>query len=202
MGPGQRYDPVIKVFTEKGKLLLEFMGNDFIENDEYHKKMLHGIQVFSGDIDGDGIDEIVATTPHVRSYRSYFMTFDFDGRTMAPKCSKWFCIYYSKSCVYGSNAAVGDVNGDGIDEIVVAPGPDHRAVAELQVLKKNGARLTKMIPFKTRYGLSITTADINGDGKDEILATPGIGETREYGTVKAFDMTGDEKEINLRPYLK
>jgi membrane protease YdiL (CAAX protease family) len=201
MGPGQRYRPVIRVFTDKGKLLLEFQANDFIKNDEYHKEMLHGVQVSSGDIDGDGIDEIVAAPPRLRLYRTYFMTVDFNG-AMEPKRSRWFCVYFSRGSLYGINTALGDVNGDGIDEIVAGPGPYYKATADLQVLENNGGVLLKMLPFDTHYGLSVATADINGDGVSEILATPGIGEERAAGVIKLLDLGGATREMDLRRYLR
>jgi membrane protease YdiL (CAAX protease family) len=202
MGPGQGYYPVIRVFTDEGKLLLEFQGNDFIQNDEYYRLMRNGIQVSSGDIDGDGIDEIVAAPPRLKPYRTYFMTVDFDGGAMEPKLSRWFCVYFSRSSLYGINVATGDVNGDGISEIVVGPGPYYKATADLQVLKNNGGVLFKTLPFDTHYGLNVATADINGDGISEILATPGIGEERAAGVIKVLDPGGVRSEIDLRHYLR
>ncbi|MBN2224493.1 MAG: FG-GAP repeat protein [Deltaproteobacteria bacterium] len=202
LGPGQGYRPVIKVFTGEGKLLLEFQANDFIENGEYHKEMRHGVRVSAGDIDGDGIDEIVAGPPHLKPYRNYFMTIDFDGGITAPKLSGWFCVYLKGYPHYGINLAAGDVDGDGTAEIVAGPGPDHKAVADLMVLDRNGALLFETFPFDTHYGLTVATADTDGDGVSEILATPGIGEEKEAGAVKMLDMNGVIRELDLRHYLK
>jgi hypothetical protein len=71
----------------------------------------------------------------------------------------------------GVRVAVGDVNGDGRNEIVTAPAGG--AFTELKVFDgRTFRRLTSLLPFKDAAwwaGAYIATGDTNGDGRDEIV---------------------------------
>jgi hypothetical protein len=71
----------------------------------------------------------------------------------------------------GVRVAVGDVNGDGRNEIVTAPGKD--AWTELRVFDgRSYQQLNGVLPFKDAAwwaGAYVATGDTNGDGRDEIV---------------------------------
>jgi hypothetical protein len=71
----------------------------------------------------------------------------------------------------GVRVAVGDVNGDGRNEIVTAPGKD--AWTELKVFDGRSYRqLASLLPFKDATwwaGAYIAAGDTNADGRDEIV---------------------------------
>jgi len=71
----------------------------------------------------------------------------------------------------GVRVAVGDVNGDGRNEIVTAPGKD--AWTELKVFDgRTFQQLKTVLPFKDATwwaGAYVATGDTNGDGRDEIV---------------------------------
>jgi hypothetical protein len=71
----------------------------------------------------------------------------------------------------GVRVAVGDVNGDGRNEIVTAPGKD--AWTELKVFDgRTFQQLKAVLPFKDATwwaGAYVATGDTNGDGRDEIV---------------------------------
>jgi hypothetical protein len=71
----------------------------------------------------------------------------------------------------GVRVAVGDVNGDGRNEIVTAPGKD--AWTELKVFDGHTFKqLKSVLPFKDATwwaGAYVATGDTNGDGRDEIV---------------------------------
>jgi hypothetical protein len=202
LGPGQRYRPLIRVFTGSGQLLAEFRVNDLVHNDEYYQYMRNGIRVSAGDLDGDGKDEIVGAPPYLHAYRTHFITIDFPGVITAPGQSKWHWVYFSRGTVYGLSTAVGDLDGDGTAEVIAGPGPYFKAAAELIVMNADGSTVSKALPFDTHFGLIVATADTDGDGISEILAAPGIGAERDVGIVKVLGPGGMEKELDLRPYLK
>ncbi len=202
LGPGQVYRPVIRVFTGTGQLLVEFQTNDLIHNDEYYVYMRHGIRVSAGDIDGNGSDEIIGAPPYLHAYRTHFIAVDFSGGIAAPKQSRWYWVYFRRGCLYGLNTAVGDVDGNGTDEVLAGPGPYKNSAAELLVMNGKSDILFKTFPFDAFFGLFVATADLDGDGISEILATPGIGAESDAGTVKVLDLGGVKKELDLRPYLE
>jgi hypothetical protein len=80
-----------------------------------------GVNVATGDLDGDGIDEIITGAgpgtvygPHVRGWN-----FDGAGITTLPGLS--FLAYGTPQ--YGVNVAAGDMDEDGLAEILTGPGP-------------------------------------------------------------------------------
>ena len=176
--------------------------NNVITNDDYYACMRHGIRVSAGDIDGDGSDEIIGAPPYLHAYRTHFIAVDFPGGITAPRQSKWYWVYFRRGCLYGLNTAAGDVDGNGTDEVLAAPGPYMNSAAELLVMNGKSDILFKTFPFDTYFGLIVATADLDGDGISEILATPGIGAESDVGIVKVLDLGGVKKELDLRPYLE
>lgn len=201
-GPGQRYRPAIRVFTGAGRLLVEFQLEDLVHNDEYRVLIRHGIRVSAGDIDGDGADEIIGAPPYLHAYRAHFITVDFPDGIEEPEQSRWHWVYFHRGVLFGLNTAVGDVDGDGIDEVVAGPGPYEKSPAELLVMNGSGDILRRDLPFGTRFGLAVAAADLDGDGISEILATPGIGAEKDVGIVRVLGPSGVKAEIDLRPYIE
>lgn len=62
---------------------------------------------------------------------------------------------------------------DGYDEIVVSQGPDPKNTATLRVFKRDGTIITEYTVFDSKYGLTISSADLDGDWLDELIAGMG-----------------------------
>lgn len=76
----------------------------------------------------------------------------------------------------GVRVALGDVNGDGVDDIVLGTGPGVATV--VRVLDgKTGQQLFQVQPFEAGFtgGVYVAVADINGDGKADVIVTPDQG---------------------------
>jgi hypothetical protein len=75
----------------------------------------------------------------------------------------------------GVRTAVGDLNGDGIDDIAVGTGPG--ITAEVEVISgANSQVLFQVQPFDTfTGGVFVAAGDIDGDGKAELVVTPDQG---------------------------
>jgi hypothetical protein len=141
----------------------------------------YGVKVACGDLDGDGRDEIVTGAgsgavfgPHVRGWA-------VDGGMAAPMPGISFFAY--NTLRWGVNVACGDLNGDGRDEIVTGPGPGEIFGGHIRAWRVGldgtagplpGASLMAY-PSAVRFGARVACADLDGDGRDEIVTAPGPG---------------------------
>ncbi len=150
--------PHIRVFNDQGDLINPgFFG--------YGQGYRGGVNVAVGDLNNDGINEIIAGAgvgggPHIR-------VFDKDGKLLS---AGWFA--YDKNFRGGVNVATGDVNGDGKDEIVSAPG--FGGQPEIKIWNASGQQLgSSFLAFdpSNQSGVEVIVNDINRDGYLEILAT-------------------------------
>lgn len=123
-----------------------------------------GVNVAIGDFNGDGTKEIATGAglnggPHVR-------IFNKNGQLINPGFFAFDPSYRS-----GVNVAAGDVDGDGIDEIITGQGAG--GAPEVRVYDNDGnLESTPFYAFNVtdRDGVEVSTADLDGDGIDEILA--------------------------------
>src|SRR5262249_9761788 len=107
-GAGQGGGPNIKVFDGK-------TGNTIRNFYAFDSSFSGGLRVASGDVDGDGFDDIITAAgpgggPHVRVFSGA------NGKVI----SEFFA--FPASFVGGVNVAAGDLNGDGRAEIITGPG--------------------------------------------------------------------------------
>ena len=87
---------------------------------------------------------------------------------------------YQPGFTGGVRVAVADVNGDGVPDIITAPGPGMGA--RVRVFDgRNGRRLRSAIgnflayPGFFRGGVYVAAGDVNGDGKADIIVGPDQG---------------------------
>jgi hypothetical protein len=75
----------------------------------------------------------------------------------------------------GVRVATGDLTGDGIAEIVTAPG--WGIVATVRVFTQGGVALTSFQPYGPRFkgGVQVAVADVDGDGLNDIITVPSFG---------------------------
>jgi hypothetical protein len=128
-----------------------------------------GLKVAAGDVDGDGVDEIL-TAPRgsskvpatVRVWKA------------CPACAGGvadaggFVAGVSLSAV---DLAAGDVDGDGVDEIIVAsqPGKDAKAIATYSASGAELAEFTVVVDMG--YETSIAAGDTDYDGTAEVVCS-------------------------------
>jgi len=92
---------------------------------------------------------------------------------------------YGDNFTGGASVTSADVNGDGQTEIITGAGPG--GGPHIRIFNHNGELLGQFFAFAESFrgGVNLTAADLNQDGKDEIIV--GSGNTPE---VRIFDNQG------------
>jgi subtilisin family serine protease len=168
-GVGQ--EPQVKIFNLDGKLLKEFLVFD--------KYFRGGVSVAAADVDGDDRAEIIVAQSSVGN--GQVRIFDAGG-----KLKKQF-FADSRSWRGGLDVAVGDLDGKGNQEIVVAYGAGREPL--IKIFTPAGRILSAFAPYEKSFrgGVSVAVANLDGRrdrGKAEIIVAPGKG--REP-LIKIFD---------------
>jgi len=191
-GPGAVFGPHVRAFSYNGSTVAPVSGVSYMA----YGTNKWGVNLCCGDIDGDGVDEIVTGAgpgavfgPHVRGW-------NVDGGSASPIAGlSWFAYATLR---WGVNVACGDVDGDGIDEILTAPGPAGVFGAHVRGWNHDGTALAAIpgISFfawdypAVSHGARVSSGvDFDGDGREDMLVAPGP-DPDAPPQVKAFGYDG------------
>lgn len=162
VGAGQGGAPLINIYDAVTNQLVSTIL-------AYDAGFTGGVRVSVGDLTGDGIPEIVATPgpgggPNVRVFDS--LTGELLSSFMA----------FSSGFTGGVFSSVGDVDGDGLGEIIVGAGagggPNVRVFSG-----SNSSLLSSFFAFDAGFtgGVSVATGDLDSNGQDDIIVGAGAG---------------------------
>jgi sugar lactone lactonase YvrE len=128
----------------------------------------------AGDVDGDGLDEVIISlssrlaeeeADHVEGYEA-------DGTPVAGLS------FLPDVGALRVNLAAGDVDGDGVDEIIAAAADGKDIVPVVKVFKYEGGTVydtgISFNAYDGNFGAALASADVDGDGTDEIIAIAGL----------------------------
>jgi DNA-binding beta-propeller fold protein YncE len=185
-GPDPKNTTTLRAFKKDGTLLVEYTAFD----------TNYGVTLSSGDLDGDWVDELVVgmgpdpknpATLKILKYNSSGFT-EIMTQTVS-------------DTTYGVNIAMGDMDGDGLPEIITAAGPGPNNPAIVKIWRYDGIGLTEIYSFTAfegNYGVNITTGDIDGDSVAEIIT--GTGPDPKNSAVVRVYKPDETLIIELRPY--
>jgi len=167
-----------------------------------------GVNVAAGDIDGDGFDEIVTGPGPGAVYGPHVRAWNVDGGPATAIPSVSFLAYGTNK--YGVNVSAGDVDGDGIDEIVTGAGPGAVFGPHVRGWNYDGSSVGPLPGYSffawqtppLTHGVKVFAGtDLNGNGRDELVT--GRGPAPDADTeVKVFtyDGTTVTRWISLEAY--
>lgn len=158
VGPRMGGGPHVRVYSKSG----EHLGDIW----PYPADSRMGVQVAVGNVDSDAAEEIVLV-PEAKG-RARVKVYNFDaGRTII---AEWDAFGVVES---GGSVAVGDVDKDGVGEVIVGAGPG--GGPHVRVFEPDGTlKPISFFAYHTNYkgGIDVAAADVDGDGKAEIATVP------------------------------
>lgn len=154
-------------------------------------KFKGGATVAAGDVNGDGSDEYVVGAGPTGGPQ--ILIINQSGATVG----SFFA--YDKNNRDGVNVAVGDLDGDGIDEIVTAP--QAGSPPEVRVYTINGLLQHKFMAFEAGFlgGVNVAVIAAPGGATGNIVAGSGFGREAE---VRVYNNSGSRVAADWLPLGK
>lgn len=170
----------IKIIGANGDQVISFKGTENIKS----------ASIVAGDINGDGIDEIVLGL--ASGQEPQVLILNTKGKTL----KKFFA--YDKKWRGGVNLTVSDLDNDGRAEIITAPAS--AGAPQVKVFDENGKLEKQFFAYdkKLKMGINLSTIYLNDLGETEIITAPAAGSEPQ---VKLFSVNG-ELFNSFYPYEK
>jgi hypothetical protein len=186
LSPERRNPAKIAIYMADGTLM---EGSEFIA-----MNTMYGANVAVADFDGDGKAEIVVGAGLSSGNPAQVRVFKYESGTIIDTGIN----FNAFSVKGGVNIAVGDVDGDGVPELITAAGARKNNNPEVKVWKVETSAASwaiidtgvHFVAFSGKYGANVTTGDIDGDGTSEIIVSSGPDPRGGSNIIKAFNGDG------------
>ena len=159
-GAGPGGGPHVMVYNNDGSVRFSFYAFD--------QAFTGGVAVATGDVDGDGIDDIITgagagADPHVIVY---------SGANLSIITSFYA---FDVGFAGGVSVAAGDFTGDGKAEIIVGAGAGGSPL--VKIFNGSGAAIFGILAFDAAFtgGVNVGSSDLDNDGKAEVICGAGPG---------------------------
>ena len=188
-GPGAVFGPHVRGFNYDGATLGAVQKVNFFS----YATLKYGVNVASGDVDGDGYSELLTGPGPGQVFGPTVRGYQYDGIAVALISGLNFNAYGAAQ--YGVNLAGGDVDADGFADVATAPGPGAGAQFPSQFKGFEGPPVAQLSGFDitlfpaTTYGGRVGLGDLMADGGADLIA--GAGRDPAAGsTVEAYSYDG------------
>ncbi|QGJ70709.1 Hypothetical protein PBC10988_24070 [Planctomycetales bacterium 10988] len=169
--------PLIVTGTDAGSAatvrIFDGNGNELDSFFPYTEAFTGGVRVATGDINNDGILDIVTAAgpgggPHIQVFDSQ------TGELITGGTNNFYA--YDPLFSGGVFIAVGDVNNDGFDDIIT--GADAGGGPHVKVFDgESGAVISEFYAYDIDFngGVRVAAGDIDGNDTAEVITAPGVG---------------------------
>ena len=158
----------LRVFKKTGDDPLQLLADTFVYDTNFNK----GANITVGDLDGDGQDEIAVAPaqqggPDIKIYQ-------LDSNNTLSLVTQ--IMAYSSAVRAGFNLAVGDLDGDAAEELIIAPATSGVA-PEIKAYRLENNELSLVTYFQAydqemQAGVNIVTCDIDNDNDEDLIVAP------------------------------
>ena len=161
VGPAKGAQPVAVISGQDGSELARFFP--------FGKSYANGVSVAAGDVNGDRTPDLIVGQSGGGSRVAVFSGLNLNGSAI-----RTFNAFVT-TFVGGVNVAAGDTNGDGRTDIVVATNLQFTYTSRVRVYSGlDNAIMKDFVPFPAyKGGVRVAVEDLDGDGKADILISPG-----------------------------
>ncbi|MFN7972181.1 MAG: FG-GAP-like repeat-containing protein [Acidobacteriota bacterium] len=190
-GPGIVFGPHIRVFGFDGTVVKATATSYFA-----YGTLRYGANAAAAELDGAGPDEVITAPGAGPTLQGNVRGWRIDAAKpggIAAIGGISFTAFTSGG--YGATVSAGDVDDDGIAEILVGRGPGSALPADLRGFDWDGAAISSISDLDitafaaTQYGCNAAAPDVDGDAIAELCAAPGPDPTA-LPEIRAYDWDG------------
>ncbi len=198
--PGKSHVPEIRVFSRAAG-----DGSSWYERVEfrllaYAAGFSGGVQIDVGDVDGDQLDDLVATPGYGAATTRVFLN-QYDQNPAAPFAATPSVEFFAFGSAFTSGSVVklSDWNLDGRADVVVGNAGGMRTTVRVFDVGGTPTVIRTFLPFAEAFrgGVSIDLGDITGDGVPDLIAGAGL---RGQCLVEVFDGASGTKLTSFTAY--